>query len=313
MTPRVLIADDEAPTRAALDRLLARAGYERVLAGDGEEAWEAIMAEPAGFDAFLLDINMPRLDGIGLLGRIRAQPELGGIPAVFQTGACSTEDTIAGLRAGAYYYLTKPYEHDLLLAVVAAAIEERRSLRALRAQVDAHRSLGALLDAGAFTLETIPEARLLATVLAGAYPDPVRVVVGLTELLINAVEHGNLGISYDEKASLLERGELEGELARRRADPALASRRVQVSLRREEARITTVISDEGAGFDWRAYLVYDPARAFDPNGRGIAIARGMSFDALSYNERGNVVEAVVDLDRPSEPTDAMLPRSLLAS
>ena len=97
--------------KPTLDRLLARAGYERVLAGDGEEAWEAIMAEPEGFDAFLLDINMPRLDGIGLLGRIKAHPALGGIPAVFQTGACSTEDTIVGLRAGASIIMCSPCCH----------------------------------------------------------------------------------------------------------------------------------------------------------------------------------------------------------
>ncbi len=153
----------------------------------------------------------------------------------------------------------------------------------------------------AYRIRTLPEARDLANRLSEAYPDPERVVIGLTELLVNAVEHGNLGITYEEKADLLDRGTFDAEIERRLALPELASRRVAVTLRRDAAAVATWIEDEGEGFDWRPYVDYDPERALDPNGHGIAIARGMSFDDVTYHGRGNLVVALVRLgEKPSE-------------
>ncbi len=152
------------------------------------------------------------------------------------------------------------------------------------------------LSAGAaYQIRTLQEATELAALLAALHPDPDRVVIGLTELLVNAVEHGNLGITYREKADLLDRGDLGAEIDRRLALPAFASRRVRVTLRRAPDSISTWIEDEGDGFDWRPYLDVDPERSLDLNGNGIAIARGMSFDDLTYHGRGNLVVAVVRL------------------
>jgi Histidine kinase-like ATPase domain len=151
----------------------------------------------------------------------------------------------------------------------------------------------------AYEIRTLAEAKELAARLAEAHPDPERVVIGLTELLVNAVEHGNLGITYREKADLLEGGDLQAEIERRLALPELAGRRVKVTLRCDADTVATRIEDCGEGFDWRPYLDYDPERALDPNGHGIAIARGMSFDDVTYHGRGNVVVALVR--RGSEP------------
>lgn len=147
-----------------------------------------------------------------------------------------------------------------------------------------------------FEFRTIREARRLATSIARAFPEPGRVEVGLCELLINAVEHGNLGITYHEKSALLDRGDLAHEIDRRASQPELASRRVRVTVFRMADRVVASIEDEGSGFDWRTYLERDPAPSLDPNGRGIQIAREMSFDRMAYNERGNVVTAEVELN-----------------
>jgi anti-sigma regulatory factor (Ser/Thr protein kinase) len=154
-----------------------------------------------------------------------------------------------------------------------------------------------------YEVRTLQEARDLAVVLASAYPDPERVTVGLTELIINAVEHGNLGITYREKADLLEAGRFDTEIERRLADPDLARRRVRVTLCRDAEVVTARIEDEGDGFDWRPFNDYDPDRALDPNGHGIAIARGVSFDDVTYHGRGNVVVATFRLDGDVPPGD----------
>lgn len=150
---------------------------------------------------------------------------------------------------------------------------------------------------GEFEFRTIGEGRSLATLLARAFPDPERVEIGLTELLVNAVEHGNLGITGDEKCALLERGELGIEIERRLAQPELSARRVRVTVWRTDETIVAAIADEGSGFDWHEWIDRDAPESLslDPNGRGILIARALSFDRLDYNERGNVVTAAVEL------------------
>lgn len=155
------------------------------------------------------------------------------------------------------------------------------------------------LDERSYRIRTLHEAKELADLLASAHPDPERVVVGLTELLVNAVEHGNLGITYLEKAALLERGHLHAEIERRLALPELARRRVKVTVQRTADTLATAIEDEGDGFDWHPYDDYDPERALDSNGHGIAIARGVSFNEVTYHGRGNLVVALVRLSAPS--------------
>jgi phosphoserine phosphatase RsbU/P len=68
---------------------------------------------------------------------------------------------------------------------------------------------------------------------------------------------------------------------------------VEFEVERTASEVRFTIRDEGPGFEWQKYLDVDPRRAFDNHGRGIAIARGMSFDRLEYRGRGNEVVAVV--------------------
>ncbi|ULA62659.1 MAG: PAS domain S-box protein [Nitrospira sp.] len=152
-----------------------------------------------------------------------------------------------------------------------------------------------LLRHGHFELHTLTEARNLAELLAYAFPDPSRTQVGLTELFVNGVEHGNLGLSYEEKTALLEAGTLDREIARRLALPEYARKRVWVSMDRTETQLRVSVADEGAGFDWAQYLSADATRPGEGHGRGIAMAKAISFDKLEYQGRGNQVVVTTEL------------------
>ena len=146
----------------------------------------------------------------------------------------------------------------------------------------------------------LKEAADLALSLAGLCPDPASAAMGLSELLVNAVEHGNLGIGYVEKSEMRRNDTWDREIDARLHDPVLGARRARIAFRRMPDALAFTISDEGVGFDWRSYLEFAPERAFDPNGRGIAMARLTSFSALDYRDRGNIVVATVPCaHRPS--------------
>lgn len=129
----------------------------------------------------------------------------------------------------------------------------------------------------------------MAPFIASYFPDPERVVMGISELLINAVEHGNLGISYDEKTHLNATGTWEEEVLKRQKHPQNINKKVKAIYNRSPDVVTLNIINEGAGFNWENYLEISPGRATDNHGRGIAMSRLMSFDHLEYRAPSNEV------------------------
>ena len=297
-TAHVLLVDDEELNlEILLEYFDGEPGFSLETAADGEIAWEILQDETRHFDLILLDRMMPRLDGVGLLRRMMGVPRLALIPVVLQTAAGSAEQVREGMEAGAYYYLTKPYRRDALLAIAHAAITDARSRRSLRHQLQDHISALQFLNQGQFCVRTIDEASRLAAFIAQACPNPEASVLGISELLVNAVEHGNLGVSYAEKATLKLNDTWRDEIDRRSLLPENLAKYVTLSFLREGSSITLRITDEGSGFAWQDYLEMNPDRACDPNGRGIALARMLSFSSIYYEGCGNI--AVATLNAPS--------------
>jgi CheY-like chemotaxis protein len=101
--PLILIAEDSATIRAVLTAQLTASGYRVVAATNGREALERFAQDRP--DVALLDIDMPELDGMGVLDVVVADPELATIPVVFLTGRATSEDVAEGLARGAHDYL----------------------------------------------------------------------------------------------------------------------------------------------------------------------------------------------------------------
>lgn len=292
----LLVVDDDGFIRDILEMMLSDEGYVVTLASDGEEAWKILDSNQHHFSAILLDRIMPRLDGMGLLARIKADNRFVNLPVVFQTGIDHPSEIAEGIKAGAFYYLIKPVNRDVLLAIVQSAVNTFSMGDNLNLAVNPVRSIFAdLLLRSELQLSTLLEARTLANALSAFYPQPQRVALGISELLINAVEHGNLGISYQEKSGLLRQGGWEDEIARRLTLPENVNKKVNVKLEHTPLEMSLLITDCGAGFEYKNYLEMSPERAFDPNGRGIAMSRMMSFDTLEYKGKGNQVVAGVKI------------------
>ena len=146
-----------------------------------------------------------------------------------------------------------------------------------------------------FSFRNLQEAKNLALWLANVTLQPERTVTAYAELLINAVEHGNLGISYAEKSQLIKDDLWAEEVARRLQQPEYAGRFVAVSMEKTATEFIVTIKDQGQGFDWSNYLDFSPERLFDLHGRGIAMARMTGFDSLEYLGNGNTVVVTVKL------------------
>jgi two-component system response regulator MprA len=115
---RILVVDDEPAVRESLRRALQLEGYDVELAADGVEALERLASD--GVDALLLDVTMPRLDGLETCRRLRRDGN--GVPVLMLTARDAVSDRVAGLDAGADDYVVKPFALEELLARLRALL-----------------------------------------------------------------------------------------------------------------------------------------------------------------------------------------------
>jgi len=294
MTQRqILVVDDEIINLQIIREYLEDTQHHLELVTSAELAWERLTSGDQPLDLVIIDRMMPGMNGIELLKQMKADARFAAIPVIMQTAATAPEQVREGIEAGAYYYLAKPYEPETLLAIVRAALTDVEVRAQAREEVTTHVKAMELLANAEFRFQTLAQVGPLIQVLASLCSRPELVASGLSELLVNAVEHGNLGISYAEKKRLRLENIWEDEVARRQGLPEYCERSVVVRVARRPDHIEFTVIDEGTGFEWQRYLDFDPERATDPNGRGIAMARMLSFASLQYRGCGNTAIATV--------------------
>src|SRR2546429_5020460 len=121
-TGTILVVDDEEIMQEILETLITREGYDVRLASSGTEGLELARALP--FDAALVDIMMPGIDGIATLDELKRIDE--DLAVIIITAYASVESAISAMKSGAFDYITKPFKNDEVLVVVRNALERRR-------------------------------------------------------------------------------------------------------------------------------------------------------------------------------------------
>ncbi len=293
--PVVLVVDDEQFNLELIEEYLSDIELDVVCVDNGELALKVLNDEPEKFSAVLLDRMMPGINGMEVLTKIKQHEQLNRLPVIMQTAKTGKNNMLEGLNAGAHYYLSKPYDQKTLIAIVQTAIRDYQYYLAIKDNLNQTAETLKMMEQGKFVFKSLEEGRNLAMLLANACPDSERVVLGLTELITNAVEHGNLGITYEEKSRLNADGTWENEIDSRLSSSLYKDKYATVEFSRSNSEITFIITDQGDGFDWNQYLEISPERAFDSHGRGIALANSVSFNQIEYHDDGKQVCVTVPL------------------
>jgi CheY-like chemotaxis protein/anti-sigma regulatory factor (Ser/Thr protein kinase) len=290
MSQTIIAIDDEPHNLLLIETFLKDTGYQVEYFAGGEEALRYLLQQPAGaVDAVLLDRMMPGMDGMSFMRKLKKLHNHAAIPVIMQTAAADPAEIAEGIAAGVYYYLTKPYGREVLTAILARALSDQSFHKGLAKTVSQMTAALERMETMRLSFKTFEDVRVISFFLASLFPDPGSARLGITELMLNAVEHGNLGITYAEKSALIEQGKLQAEIERRLKLPSNRGKHANVQFEREPHTLTLIIEDQGAGFDWQSFFGLDPARALDAHGRGIAMSRMVSFDEVAYAAPGNKV------------------------
>jgi CheY-like chemotaxis protein/anti-sigma regulatory factor (Ser/Thr protein kinase) len=274
---RILVVDDDKTTRLVLSKVLSAAGYSTIQAKDGIEALKAL--NKGGFDLLLLDVWMPRMNGLDLLSKLRGVTTRPRV--VVMTSDDAPETLLKAVREQAFRYVHKPVESQALLQTVrdALASPEVPPIEVLSARPEWVELVVPCTREAAGRIETV-----MAHLDANLAPE-MRESIGYAfrELLLNAVEWG-------------------GKL-----DP---SRTVRISCLRAKRMLLYRIADPGTGFniedlphaaighppeDPIAHMEVREAKGIRPGGFGLLTVRA-SVDELLYNEQRNEVVFIKYLD-----------------
>ena len=293
----VLAVDDNPAALRLLESMLERKKYHVITAVNGVDALRVMEEQGHTIDIILLDRIMPEMDGIEFCKRIKADARFRRIPVIMQTAAGRPQEIKEGIEAGVFYYLVKPLNIETLSSIVESARIKIHKYKEERKRFIERQESMTMVESLNCSFKTLEEGEKLAVFLSQFFPDPDQVFTGVSELFLNAVEHGNLAIGYKDKGQLLEKNSLKREVDTRLSNSMYKDRKVQVCFEKKEEDHILVISDEGDGFDWKQYLEVAPGRATDNHGRGIAMANMMSFDKLFFNEKGNTVTGIVQPQR----------------
>lgn len=295
-TPVILIVDDEPLNLDIIKEFLVGKGQDYIAetANDGVEAMALLEANPEKYDVVLLDRMMPRMSGMEVLAKMSDHPALKYIPVILQTAKVSKDDIVEGLKAGAYYYLTKPFTSEILHSIVKTAVRDRSYNKTLLASLKATKSTFKLLNNARFEFRSLDDVRAVSSLIACVCEEPDKVAMGLTELMINSIEHGNLNIGYEEKSKLRKQDLWESEIASRLASPEYNDIFAYVDVVSDREKVTFTITDQGDGFDWSDFMEFDTTRVMDNHGRGIAMANKLYFSKLEYQGNGNKVTVTVE-------------------
>ncbi len=105
-----MVADDDDSVRGFITAILTEAGYSVLTAKDGQEAWEILGLK--NVDIAIIDVNMPRMDGLSLANQIRVNSRYSTLPILMLTARGAVKDQMKGFDAGADEYLIKPFKRE---------------------------------------------------------------------------------------------------------------------------------------------------------------------------------------------------------
>jgi CheY-like chemotaxis protein/anti-sigma regulatory factor (Ser/Thr protein kinase) len=283
---KILVIEDEPDLRDLLEEGLTYKGYQVFLARDGVEGIDLFRRIKP--DVVLTDVAMPGKGGIEVLHQIKATEP--GARVVVMTGYGTEETVIEALRGGAINYLKKPVVLRDLYEVIAKIVSMQT--QEVNKEFVLEEKKRIVMTSEIDKIWGVINQLLVCAEAVCGETKVQELGLGLYEIILNAIEHGSLEISFVEKCRAIEDNAYDDLLTNRLSNPTFSHRRVTIDYQMMQDELYYIIKDEGRGFDWRRQTNTDAVEnLLNPCGRGIFLAR-LYLDHVEFKEPGNEVHLV---------------------
>ena len=259
---KILIVDDDEVNRMCGTMNLKRfTKFTNVAAADDGTSGLEFLEHNPDTDIIFLDRMMTRMNGLPMLKKMNENSSYKNIISVFQTGEVGYKEKRECIDNGSLYLLQKPFDHNqqsIITEFVAAKIRAKRRILDYIAANKANET--------SFIFKDFSEAEKVAASLALHYPEPLTVYEAIYELLINAIEHGNLEVGYKSKANTTDYSSYIKDINERLKS---SNRFVTASLKKSGHKVKLTIKDQGKGFKFQEFPEFDASVIHKHSGRGI--------------------------------------------
>ncbi|MFO7868995.1 MAG: response regulator [Bacteroidales bacterium] len=286
---KILVVENDIVSRELFRVVLEKEGYNCQFAEDGVEGLE-IFNEFLP-DLVISDIRMPRIDGISLLKRIR-QVERNVI--IIMVTAHGNEDVaLEALESGANNYLKKPIDLTKFRTQIAQykSILDKRIRKLDVSNLIQAQELQISIDSDMDYIPILAEFLTQKIKHVFSPSELINIELGISELLLNAIEHGNYNISPEEKKEALINNTLTKLYIERKETAIKNNKKIHITYSQNKEYCEWIVKDEGKGFDWRkiSHAHTNPIST-GLQGRGVFISK-LQFDDVQFLGNGNVVSA----------------------
>lgn len=296
LNKHILVIGVDPEIKNNLQTMLKGQAYELTFKDNLTEAIDTIQSSAYNhFSAYLLDESMLDSADLNRFLALKQHPHYNLTPIILQIHSNLSENIQKGLDFGMFFYLIQPYNSSLLKAVLSASSQCLMNHHEIKRRLTHFDKAHPLLQQAVFHIQSLTDAQAISSILGYITPDQKRASIGLFELMLNAIEHGNLDIGYAAKTKLIKEGSIESEIAHRLTQKQYQDKYAIVTFKRNEKNIEISIEDSGKGFDYQKYLDFSQERAMDNHGRGILIANRFSFDSMRYLNNGSKVVCQINL------------------
>ncbi|UCF63389.1 MAG: response regulator [bacterium] len=293
---KILVVDDEELIIQLLSDYLSDLGYQVETAYSSEEVLDKLN-DGFDFDLVLSDINLPGKSGIELLRIIKELKT--DIPVVLLTGLKTLDNAISAVKNGAADYITKPFELKSVRQVVERILKKQHRIH-WKEQIFEHLKYlkyyfqfrTSEFDPGILSKEI---ASMLKKIQFTHLAEIDQYELAINEVLVNAMEHGNLELPSQTKGNDFSKKSKFEELREKRLnDPVYCQRSIYVVFEADKEVFSLTVRDEGPGFDWKKY--FNSAHVIksvntEIFGRGFKIIQHIS-DEIHFNDSGNTITVI---------------------
>ena len=250
-------------------------------------SYDQHLIESTDLDLIVLSLNK---DGLDQLVRLKRKSITEWIPVVLINDSEDTTIHEEALKKGAFDIYQASYSSRDLDSILTSGLNLSITFNKFNKNIAEHHQFFKYINSLDLQFKTIEEAHITAKSLSFLCEDSNKVAMGLSEIFINAIEHGNLGISYEDKTYHQENNTWKMEIESRLKMSQYREKVVSVTAARIGQIIEFTVTDEGLGFDFSQFIFKVPEDLNSSHGRGITMARMIAFDHLEYIHPGNCVK-----------------------
>jgi len=287
---RILVVDDDMQMRKTFSIYLEDEGHQIDTAKDGREGWVYISNSNLSYDLVFVDIRMPGMNGLELLEKIKLNSF--DLPVIIMTGYADADLVLQAFKLGAYDFLTKPFDYELLFDIIEK-IDYLQTDKLEQAFISQFCEITATYSIPSKTKNIkslIPALQNHYQLLCALNKQEIhRIASCLFEAVNNAIVYGNLGLNPRLKTESLEK--FWEKVKEKESIPELAEKKVTIKGTFSSNLLKFSVEDDGPGFDYKTLPDITEPNAAVPGGRGLFIVRAF-MDEVSWNEKGNSITMV---------------------